>query len=79
MENGGIDKWEWYDFSLNDFLKDYGFDSFEECAKKEIENLLFVTVYRIDDYEIALMENDKSETNYKDFIIDMKEEINELE
>lgn len=79
MENGGIDKWEWYDFSLNDFLKDYGFNSFEECAKKEIENLPFVTVYHINDYDIALMTDDKNETNYNDFIIDMKEEMNELE
>ena len=79
LENGGIDKWEWYDFSLNDFLKDYGFNSFEECAKKEIENLPFVTVYHINDYDIALMTDDKNETNYNDFIIDMKEEMNELE
>jgi hypothetical protein len=44
-------------------------NSFEEFAEEEIQNLPFVTVYHIDDYEIALMAKDE----------DIKEETNELE
>ena len=76
LENGGVDDWEWYSCTINDYLNSCKINSFEEFAEEKIKNLPFVTVYHIDDYEIPLMEN---EANYKDFTIDMKEEMNELE
>lgn len=76
LENGGVDDWEWYSCTINDYLNSYKMNSFEEFAEAEIKNLPIVTVYHIDNYEIPLMEN---EANYKDFTIDMKEEKNELE
>lgn len=60
LEWGGVDSWEWYDFCLSDFLRDYGLNSFEEYAKKEIENYSFVSVCHIAECEI--------EANYEDFI-----------
>lgn len=76
LENGGVDDWEWYSCTINDYLNSYKMNSFEEFAEAEIKNLPIVTVYHIDNYEIPLMGN---EANYKDFTIDMKEEKNELE
>lgn len=69
LENGGVDDWEWYSCTINDYLNSCKINSFEEFAEEEIQNLPFVTVYHIDDYEIALMAKDE----------DMKEETNELE
>lgn len=69
LENGGVDDWEWYSFTINDYLNSCQINSFEEFAEEEIKNLPFVTVYHIDDYEIALMAKDEN----------IKEETNELE
>lgn len=36
LENGGVDNWEWYGESINDFLKEQKAKNFEELAEAEI-------------------------------------------
>ena len=36
LENGGVDNWEWYGESINDFLKEQKAKNFEELAETEI-------------------------------------------
>ena len=36
LESGGVDNWEWYGESINDFLKGEKVEDFEELAKREI-------------------------------------------
>ena len=38
LENGGVDNWEWYDDSLNNFLNRSGEEDFYEMAEKELSN-----------------------------------------
>ena len=43
LENGGVDDWEWYSCTINDYLNSYKMNSFEEFAEAEIKNLPIVT------------------------------------
>lgn len=38
LENGGVDNWEWYGDSLNDFLNSNGEEDFYKIAEKELSN-----------------------------------------
>lgn len=38
LENGGVDNWEWYGDSLNDFLNRNGEEDFYKMAEKELSN-----------------------------------------
>lgn len=38
LENGGVDNWEWYGDSLNDFLNSSGEEDFYRIAEKELSN-----------------------------------------
>lgn len=38
LENGGVDNWEWYGDSLNDFLNNNGEEDFYKMAEKELPN-----------------------------------------
>ena len=39
LEGGGVDNWEWYSESCNDFLNEYfnGIEDFEELAKQQLK------------------------------------------
>lgn len=39
LENGGVDNWEWYGASIQDFEEANG-DELYELARKELENYL---------------------------------------
>lgn len=38
LENSGVDNWEWYGDSLNDFLNRNGEEDFYKMAEKELSN-----------------------------------------
>ena len=38
LESGGVDNWEWYSDSLNDFLNSNGEEDFYKIAEKELSN-----------------------------------------
>lgn len=39
LENGGVDNWEWYGDSLNDFLKQANAQEFEELIVNELAHM----------------------------------------
>ena len=46
LESGGVDNWEWYGESINDFLKEQRAKNFEELAKIEIAHMAIEEVNR---------------------------------
>jgi len=38
LEESGVDNWEWYGESCNNFLNTAGYDDFYDFAKNEINN-----------------------------------------
>lgn len=46
LENGGVDNWEWYGESINDFLKEQKAKNFEELAETEITFMAIEEVNR---------------------------------
>lgn len=37
LKRGGVDNWEWVDYTYMDYLEGAGKESFEEIAKDELE------------------------------------------
>lgn len=46
LESGGVDNWEWYGESINDFLKEQKAENFEELVKIEIAHMAIEEVNR---------------------------------
>ena len=37
LENGGVDNWEWYGYSVADYLEAHGKKKFEDIAQDELD------------------------------------------
>lgn len=46
LESGGVDNWEWYGESINDFLKEQKAKNFEDLAETEIAFMAIEEVNR---------------------------------
>lgn len=57
LESGGVDNWDWYGASLNDFLKEYIEENktllLERIEEEEIEDFGFreIAEFELDNYE----------------------------
>lgn len=42
LENGGVDNWEWHDYSVMDYLEAHGKKKFEDIARDELGDYIEV-------------------------------------
>lgn len=72
LEYGGVDNWEWYGDSIQDYLKECNFEEIEDLIEKELQNYSLVEEYRPVKSEgfyivSGIMEDGYNEEIYYDF------------